>query len=40
MDLFIALYAVNMPKRGFYYSTLKDWNDIPADIREPSHPGA
>ena len=24
----------NMPKKGFYYSALKAWNDSPANIRE------
>ena len=33
-DLQIAKYWTEFAKKGFYFSVLKTWNDLPAELRE------
>ena len=33
-DLQIPRYRTEFPKKGFHYSALKAWNDLPAKLRE------
>ena len=33
-DLQIPRYRIGFAKKGFHYSALKAWNDIPAELRE------